>query len=122
MDPTAAHNRSLGARGERIAAAYLEEHGYRIVGRNWRTRHGELDLVAHDDGTLVAIEVKTRSGAGYGHPLEAITLRKAARLRRLLLDWARAHDSRALGLRVDAIGITVYPDEDPRIEHLRGIS
>lgn len=121
MNPTAAHNQALGSHGETIAAAYLEERGYRIVDRNWRTRNGELDLVASDGGTLVAIEVKTRSGSGYGHPLEAITARKAARLKRLLLDWARAHDSRALGLRVDAVGITIIHGTEPRIDHLRGI-
>jgi putative endonuclease len=122
MNPPAAHNQTLGSRGESIAADYLEEQGYRIVDRNWRTRHGELDLIAIDDGALVAIEVKTRSGSGYGHPLEAITARKADRLNRLLLDWAREYGSRARGLRVDAIGITLSPGAEPRIEHLRGIS
>ncbi|WP_449281604.1 YraN family protein [Leucobacter sp.] len=122
MNPTAAHNQALGSRGESIAAAYLEERGYRVFQRNWRTRHGELDLIAHDSGTLVAIEVKTRSGAGYGHPFEAITAKKADRLRRLLLEWARLHDSRSRGLRVDAIGVTLRPGAEPHIEHLRGIS
>lgn len=122
MNPPTAHNQALGSRGESIAAAYLEDLGYRIVDRNWRTRHGELDLIAIDDGTLVAIEVKTRSGSGYGHPFEAITARKASRLKRLLLDWARAHDSRARGLRVDAVGVTLRDGAEPCIEHLRGIS
>ncbi|RGE21541.1 YraN family protein [Leucobacter sp. wl10] len=120
-NPAATHNQRLGSRGEAIAARYLEERGYRIIDRNWRTRHGELDLVVEDRGTLVAVEVKTRSGSGYGHPLEAITTRKAGRLKRLLLDWARVHDSHALGLRVDAVGITVHHDAAPRIDHLRGI-
>ncbi len=116
------HNRALGARGEALAAAYLESHGYRILDRNWRNRSGELDLVAQDRAMLVAIEVKTRSGDGYGNPLEAITARKMARLRRLLLDWAREHDARGGGLRVDAVGITIRPGGAPRIDHLRGIS
>ncbi|PRI11923.1 YraN family protein [Leucobacter massiliensis] len=124
MNPTAEHaphNQTLGARGESIAARYLEGLGYRIVDRNWRTRQGELDIVAFDDGTLVAVEVKTRGGAGCGHPLEAITARKAARLRRLLLDWARTHASRGIGLRIDAVGITLRWEQKPRIDHLRGI-
>lgn len=131
MDSTAAHgtatrgpshNRELGARGEALAASYLEGLGFRILDRNWRNRHGELDLVAQDRNALAAIEVKTRSGMGYGGPLEAITARKASRLRRLLLDWVRAHEANAPELRVDAIGIVLVRGEAPRIEHLRGIS
>lgn len=133
----ASHNRTVGARGEAIAAAYLEGLGFRILDRNWHSRYGELDLVVVDDGALVAVEVKTRTGLGYGHPLQAITQRKADRLRRLLLDWCRSSEANATGfvddtghparpwwehLRVDAIGIVLHPGASPSIEHLRGIS
>lgn len=117
-----AHNQQLGARGEAIAAGYLEGLGFCILERNWRNRSGELDLIARDGDTLVAVEVKTRSGTGYGNPLEAITVQKMARLRRLLLDWARGTEARGAGLRVDAVGITLRGDERPRIDHLRGVS
>lgn len=116
------HNQSLGARGEQIASDYLEERGFRIIERNWRNRFGELDLIAVDRGTLVAVEVKTRSGTGYGNPLEAITARKASRLRRLLHDWRREHGVRAADCRIDAVGITVRGETAPRIDHLQGIS
>ncbi|MEJ6490082.1 YraN family protein [Leucobacter sp. USCH14] len=115
-------NRTLGAQGETIAGEYLEGLGYRILDRNWRNRYGELDLVVADRSVVVAVEVKTRSGTGYGSPLEAITARKAARLRRLLLDWVRAHARSASGLRVDAIGIILRSGDAPHIDHLRGIS
>ncbi|MFV0435623.1 MAG: YraN family protein [Leucobacter sp.] len=121
MNRTATHNQTLGARGESIAAAYLEDLGFRILDRNWRNRYGELDLVALDRDEIVGVEVKTRSGTGYGNPLSAITVRKAGRLRRLLLDWVRAHQARAPGLRIDAVGITIRPGAAPRIDHLRGI-
>lgn len=116
------HNQIIGAYGEALAAEHLEGLGFHILERNWRNRAGELDLIARDGQTLVAIEVKTRSGAGYGNPLEAITAQKLARLRRLLLDWA--HEKRAHGhrLRVDAIGITLRAGDAPRIDHLRGVS
>lgn len=120
--PRTAHNQQLGARGEAIAAGYLEGLGFRILERNWRNRRGELDLIARDGDTLVAVEVKTRSGTGYGNPLESITVQKMARLRRLLLDWVRAAEACGAGLRVDAVGITIRGDERPRIDHLRGIS
>lgn len=139
------HNQAVGARGEAIAAGFLEGIGYRILDRNWHSRYGELDLVAVDGDTLVAVEVKTRTGLGYGHPLQAITQRKADRLRRLLLDWCRTHSAvantsnptyvaqagvEAAGtartwwaqLRVDAIGIVLRPGVSPSIEHLQGIS
>lgn len=118
----ATHNQTLGARGETIAAAYLEGLGYRILERNWRTRAGELDLIARDRQTLVAVEVKTRSGDGYGHPLEAITAQKMSRLRRLLLEWVRSTGVHGTRLRVDAVGITVHTAGRPRIDHLQGIS
>lgn len=119
--PRTGHNQQLGATGEAIAARYLEGLGFQILDRNWRNRSGELDLVVRDGNTLVAVEVKTRSGTGYGNPLEAITTQKMARLRRLLLDWARAEGARGVALRVDAVGITLRGDERPRIDHLRGV-
>lgn len=115
-------NRALGMQGETIAAAYLEGLGCRVLDRNWRNRYGELDLVIADRGVVVAVEVKTRSGNGYGSPLEAITARKTARLRRLLLDWARVHARSASGLRVDAIAIILRSGAEPSIDHLRGIA
>lgn len=122
MNHNATHNRTLGAHGEALAAEYLEQRGFRILERNWRNRHGELDLIAEDHGTLVAIEVKTRSGTAYGNPLEAITARKSHRLRRLLHDWRRERALQRATLRVDAVGITVRSNEPPRIDHLRGIA
>jgi len=70
----------LGAAGERLAAAWLEDHGYRILARNWRCPYGELDLVAEYAGALVAAEVKTRRGVAMGAPEEAITPTKQRRL------------------------------------------
>lgn len=119
----AERNRDLGARGEALAAEYLEGLGYRLLDRNWRSgREGELDLIARDGAEIVAVEVKTRSGTTAGHPLEAITLRKAQRLRRLLLSWVRDRHPRASKLRIDAVGIVMRPGEEPRIQHLKGIA
>ncbi len=70
------HNRHLGQIGEEIAAKFLIQNGYSIVDRNWRTRYGEIDIIAQKDRTICFIEVKTRSNIGYGYPVEAITPRK----------------------------------------------
>jgi putative endonuclease len=118
----AARSRALGVQGEQLAVNYLNERGYQILARNWRVARGELDIIAADGDTIVAVEVKTRSGVGFGNPLEAITLQKTQRLRRLLLSWVRAEQPRARDIRIDAIGITLRQGERPRIDHLEGIS
>ena len=67
----------LGAQGESLAAEFLQELGFEVLERNWRSgRRGELDLVMNDHGSIVAVEVKTRRGHGYGSPFEAITALK----------------------------------------------
>lgn len=116
------HKLAIGDLGEQLAAEYLERLGYRILARNWRDgNRGELDLIVRDGGYAVAVEVKTRNGTGYGHPLEAITTRKAARLRRLLVAWVKQHGLGAGHLRIDAVGVTLCAGEHPRIDHVQGI-
>lgn len=116
-------NQRLGSLGERIAERQLVATGLSTLERNWRCRYGELDLIMKDGDTFVAVEVKTRSGTGYGSPLEAITPRKAARLRRLLLEWSTVTGNRARPLRVDAVGVTFgSPGGAPRITHLRAVA
>src|SRR5690606_6073602 len=104
-------------------ATYLTGLGYTIIDRNWRTRAGELDIVAQDADTIVFVEVKTRAGLGYGHPFEAITELKVARLRRLAMEWRDAHPTlrRRGGVRIDAIAVIAPRDAEPRIEHLRSV-
>jgi putative endonuclease len=72
--------RGLGRRGEELAAQHLAAKGYRIVARNWRCEHGELDLVVRDGECLAFVEVRTRRGRALGTPEESITPAKQARL------------------------------------------
>ena len=77
-----------------------------VLERNWRCEHGEIDLVALDGDCLVVCEVKTRRSTGFGEPVEAVTWRKAARLRRLAAAWLAGHDVRSRWqVRVDVVGI-----------------
>ena len=108
--------RRLGAEGERLAAAHLEAAGYVIVERNFRTRYGELDLVASDGESLVFCEVKTRlgrAGARIG-PLDGVGAAKRRRLRLMAAQWfaERSTEARTLTAmaRFDAIGIVLAPD------------
>lgn len=112
----------VGRRGEDVAVAHLERRGWQVLARNWRCRSGEIDVVARDPGGVVAVcEVKTRSGVGYGRPLEAITWAKVRRLRELAAAWARAQDGPVGQLRIDAIGVLWHPDGTASVEHVQGI-
>jgi putative endonuclease len=114
-------NRQLGRYGEDVAAEYLEKIGMEIVERNWRCRDGEVDIVALEGDVLVIVEVKTRTGHGAGHPLEAVTPQKVARLRRLALAWATEHPQKGRRLRIDVVGITVQSDSTELLEHLENV-
>ena len=70
----------LGRRGEELARRRLESLGYVIVGKNHRTKQGEIDLVAKHEGTLVFVEVRTKRGVSFGSPEESITPSKRAHL------------------------------------------
>ena len=78
-----------GSIGEDTAAAHLALQGYRILQRNVRLPGGEIDLVCLDGATLVFVEVKSRSKAGFGSALHAVDARKRATLRRLAADYAQ---------------------------------
>src|SRR3954463_11077313 len=69
-----------GARAEQVCAEVLRGHGLRVLERNWRCRHGEIDLIAEERGTLVFAEVRMRSGTGFGGAAESLTEAKRARL------------------------------------------
>jgi putative endonuclease len=112
----------LGRDGESLAARWLEEQGYAVLQRNWRCAAGELDVIARRGRITVFVEVKTRSSTAYGHPFEAITVRKAARLRRLVAEWCRAHGPVPGETRIDAIAVLHARGAEPTIEHLTGVA
>jgi len=112
---------AVGRYGERVAAAYLADAGWQVLDRNWRCAAGELDIVALQGSELVVVEVKTRTGDGFGHPAEAVTARKLTRLRRLAAQWLDAHDLRPAGVRVDVIAVRTSPRGAARVEHLAGV-
>ncbi len=112
---------ALGRQGEQLAAEYLQRTGFRILDRNWRCVEGEIDIVAVDRRVLVACEVKTRSGIGYGTPLEAITWKKRKRLRRLAISWVVAHGVLFDEVRVDVVAVLKGQSGEFTIEHIRGV-
>lgn len=109
----------LGQWGEDVATAHLSALGMQVLDRRWRTRGGEIDLVARDGRALVFVEVKTRSGTGFGVPVEAVTPGKQRRLRRLALAWLAEHGQHAEDVRFDVVGVLRGPG-GVGIDHVRG--
>jgi putative endonuclease len=106
----------LGRTGEELAVEHLTADGLDIVARNWRCNDGELDVVARDGDTLVFCEVKTRSTLVCGAPIEAVTWRKAARIRGLAARWLREHHWFG-DVRFDVVSVLAVDGRPPVVEH-----
>jgi putative endonuclease len=113
---------AVGQYGERVAERFLVEAGLVVLDRNWRCPLGEIDIVARDGDCLVVCEVKTRSSVAYGHPLEAVTARKAARLRRLAAAWVEARGVRPREIRVDLVAVLRSPQGAATVDHVRAVT
>lgn len=97
--------RGLGVAGERLAAQFLADQGYRLLDRNWRFgREGEIDLAAVDGDCLVIVEVRTRRGRAFGTPEESVTRRKQARLAALTQAYVAEKDWGG-PVRIDVVGV-----------------
>lgn len=132
-------NQQVGRLGEDAAVTFLAAQQYVILDRNWRCRAGEIDIVAKEGDNLVFVEVKARSSLRFGHPFEAVTPTKLARLRSLSVLWRDAHPLTTGSSRIDVISVVlpgsrlglgvgagagagaVVGAASPQIEHLRGV-
>ena len=113
-----------GRYGERIALRHVVSRGWQVLDTNWRGKDGELDIVALDGDVLVVIEVKTRSGHGFGHPAEAVTPRKLARIKRLTGQWLTVFRERLAAARMaeeanPGCPVPVLPDVRTRFGAIR---
>jgi putative endonuclease len=96
---------SLGRWGEGHAARYLTTRGWTVLARNYRFGRREVDLVVRRGDLVAFVEVKTRAGAGYGSPLEAITRLKRREVEAVAADFLRRHGLSGARVRFDAVGI-----------------
>ena len=108
-------SRELGHLGEDYACQWLRQRNWKILARNWRSRFGELDIIALDpEATLVFVEVKTRRTGRFGSPEQAVGPRKQTHLRRAAVQWLISHDrdpgARHRGTRFDVISLSVKSD------------
>lgn len=110
----------IGTRGEDLAAQCLTDDGYDILERNWRCRYGEIDIIAADGEAVVFVEVKTRTGRGFGTPAEAVTHTKLRRLRRLAGIWLAAQRGSWPVIRIDVIEV-LLDGVEPQLTHIVGV-
>ena len=112
--------KTLGQRGEAVAARFLRRRGYKILARSDRFGPGELDLVALDKKTIVFIEVKTRESAAVSHPSDAVDEEKQRRLTRMAVTFLKRYGLLECSARFDVIAIT-WPTKKrfPTIEHIK---
>lgn len=105
---------TLGLAGEDAASAELVRRGYEILARRYRTRAGEVDLVARDGATVVFVEVKTRASDAYGGGAAAVTWRKRQRLARVAVEFLARCGQSNVPCRFDVVVVT--PAVVPRVE------
>lgn len=98
---------SLGKLGEQYAVDYLKKKGYAIRALNYRSTIGEIDIVAEQKGTLVFVEVKSRSSKRFGEGYEAVNAAKREKLRRLALDYLQREQVHGKALRFDVVSLLI---------------
>jgi putative endonuclease len=110
---------AFGKLGEDLACEELRRRGYVIVDRRFRTRGGELDIVARDGNVLVFVEVKARSGGTFGHGFEAITWQKRHRLSRMAASYLFVNHLSGAACRFDVVAVTGRAPGPLRVELLQ---
>ena len=112
----------IGHFGEIVAARWLATHGRKVLYCNFRgVNDGEVDIVARHRDVLTFVEVKTRTGDGYGGLEQAVPPTKVRRIRRLAAIWLAEQDERWAAVRIDVVGVRIGRQRTPEITHLRGV-
>ncbi len=101
----------FGQHSEELAAAHLKRNGYHILERNYRTRVGEIDIIARHRGTLVFVEVKARRSDRFGDPKWAVTPAKQRKLSMAALTYLKAHDAMQRRARFDVVTVRSAGDD-----------
>lgn len=117
MSDRHASRQELARRGEDLAAAELERHGFQIVARNARAGRLEIDLVAQRGGLIVFCEVRARRTAAWGHPAETVDSRKQDRIRRAAIRWLSEQQRSFRQVRFDVVTCVLEDGAPAAIEH-----
>lgn len=114
---------SLGKKGEEIAQKFLEDHGFKIIDKNFRSRVGEIDLIAEDKDTLVFVEVKTRFSSEFGAPEEAVTPYKVKNISKVGDYYRNIRTNLPELSRIDVVAIEFEPDGKlNRVELIKNVT
>ena len=110
------HRQSLGKLGENLACAVLEQRGYEIIARRYRTNLGEIDIVARDAETTVFVEVKSRAGDDFGGGAEAVTRSKQRKVTLMAMDYLARHRLEDTPCRFDVVTVDIVDGKAPCVE------
>jgi putative endonuclease len=97
--------KDVGILGEKLAKDFLKKKGYRIRDTNFRCRHGEIDVVAEKKGSLIFIEVRTKTGTSFCSPEESVTFAKKEKLIASALAYRDIHQNLPLSWRIDFVAV-----------------
>jgi putative endonuclease len=111
-------NLYLGKTGEKVAVNFLKENGYKILRNNYKTKLGEIDIIAKDKDTLCFIEVKTRNSIRFGSPSESVTVFKRRQISKLALQFLKERNLLGKRARFDVVSI-VYSEGSPKLDLIR---
>jgi putative endonuclease len=115
------NQRVKGKEGENIARKFLENLGYLILKENYQFGHGEIDLIAEENGEIVFVEVKTRKSLEYGDPETAITKKKISQIRKVASAYLIENNILEQTCRIDAIAILIQNEREPIINHYKNV-
>lgn len=107
---------ALGVLGEELAFHSLRRRGYKVLLRNYECALGEIDLIAKHQGTLVFIEVKTRSSDAMGAPAEGVTADKRRQIVRVAKFYLKRYGIQDTVCRFDVVSVLIPPNEEPILE------
>lgn len=107
-------SKSAGQEGEDLATEYLKKHGYKIIERNLTTKLGEIDILARQKNAIVVVEVKTKSGAGFGEGFEMVNYFKQRKLLLLAKSLQPSYPKNVIRIDVISVNLATTP---PTIRH-----
>ena len=110
------HRQSLGKLGENLACAALTQRGYAIIARRYRTRLGEIDIIARDGDTTVFVEVKSRAGDEFGGGAAAVTAWKQRKVALMAMDYLVRNRLEDTPCRFDVVTVDVANGKEPQVE------
>jgi len=110
--------KQLGQQGEDLVSEYLQNIGYRILYRNYRCRHGEIDIIAEEGGDLVFVEVRARRSANFGTAAESVNFRKQQKLHQLALFYISIEGQPKDNYRFDVAAVT-FDGTDGKVELIK---